>query len=194
MSDLFSPAEVTLLVTETLERLDVPYFVAGSLASIVHGMVRTTMDADIVADMRVEHVPPLVDALNDAFFMDAETLRNAISARQMANLIHRETMFKVDLYPARDDPFQRSELTRRVWQPLSADGLRGAYFATPEDTILAKLVWFRKGNDVSERQWRDVLGILKVQGERLDAGYMRRWASTLAVDDLLERAMVAARL
>jgi hypothetical protein len=77
--------------------------------------------------------------------------------------------------------------------PFSADAERFAFIASAEDTVLSKLVWYRKGNEVSEHQWRDVLGILEVQVDRLDLLYMRRWAASLDVADLLNRALVAAR-
>lgn len=187
------PGEVTLEFTEALEELGIPYFVAGSIASIVHGMVRTTMDADVVAAIGVEHVSPLAERLARAFFVDAEALQAAVAGNRQANVIHRDTMFKVDVYPMDREGYQQMELARRVRVPLSEDGERAAFIASAEDTVLSKLVWYRKGEEVSERQWRDVLGILKIQGDRLDLSYMWQWATSLGVADLLERAMVAAR-
>jgi hypothetical protein len=67
-----------------------------------------------------------------------------------------------------------------------------ALVATPEDTLLAKLEWYRSGGEVSERQWRDVLGIMMVQGNKLDLAYLRQWAKELKVSDLLERALLDA--
>ncbi|MEW6743961.1 MAG: hypothetical protein AB1486_14515 [Planctomycetota bacterium] len=68
-----------------------------------------------------------------------------------------------------------------------------AKFASPEDTVLHKILWYQKGGGVSERQWGDVLGILKVQRDQLDLGYMRHWAQSLGITELLERAIGEAR-
>jgi hypothetical protein len=190
--DLVDPGAITLLVAEVLDALEIPYFVCGSLASIVHGMIRTTLDVDIVADIRAPHVAPFVRALDELFYVDGEAIRSAVRTRASFNILHRATMFKVDVFPSRGTAFEQSELERRSREVLATDPDRAAFIATAEDTVLSKLMWFRKGNEVSERQWRDVLGIIKTQQERLDLPYLRRWAVDLGIDDLLERALVAA--
>jgi len=191
---ILDPGEVTLLVTEALDALGIPYFVAGSFASIVHGVVRTTMDADIVADIRPGQATPLADRLEADFFVDLHALHSAVAGRHHPNFIHRDSMFKVDIYPLPADDFHASELARRLRAPFSEDGSRGAYIASAEDTILSKLDWYRRGDEVSERQWRDVLGIFKVQADRLDLAYMRLWGEVLGVTDLVERALFAAAI
>ena len=133
------PIAATVQVTAVLEKLGITYCIGGSLASTIYGLVRTTQDSDLVADMHSEHVTPFVRALEGDFYVDEESIAEA-------------------------------------------------FVATAEDTLLAKLEWYRIGGEVSERQWRDVLGILKVQAGRLDLAYLRRWAIELKVEDLLERA------
>ena len=90
----------------------------------------------------------------------------------------------------------RSRVQSSVWayriEVIATDPERTAYVATAEDTILAKLEWYRMGGGVSERQWRDVLGVMKVQADRLDLAYLRQWADQLNVSDLLERALTEA--
>jgi hypothetical protein len=175
------PIAVTLLVIDALDALGVPYLIGGSLASAVHGVLRATLDTDLVAR-----------ALGGTFYVDAESIREAVLHRRSFNIIHLETMFKVDVFVVKERSFHHSQMERRMAQVIATDPDRTAYVATAEDTILAKLEWYRTGGDVSERQWRDVLGVMKVQADRLDLAYLRQWAAQLNVSDLLERAIKEA--
>lgn len=186
------PIAVTLLVIDALDALGVPYLIGGSLASAVHGVLRATMDTDLVADLRLEHAERLARALGRTFYVDAESIRDAVLHQSSFNVIHLETMFKVDVFVLKKQPFHRAQMERRVAQVIATDPERTAFVATPEDTILAKLNWYRMGGGVSDRQWRDVLGVMKVQADRLDLAYLRQWAAQLNVLDLLERALTEA--
>ncbi len=183
------PIGVTLLVIDALEALRIPYFIGGSLASTVHGVFRATVGADLVADLYLKHAEPLAQTLSGAFYVDTESIREAIRHRSNFNIIHLETMFKVDVFVLKGRPFDASQFDRRSAQVVATDPERKAYVASAEDTILAKLEWYRKGGEVSEQQWRDVLGVVKEQGDRLDYDYLRQWAIQLGVADLLERAL-----
>ena len=183
------PITITLIVTETLETLGVPYAIGGSLASALHGVMRATMDADLVADLRIEHAEPLVQVLGDDFYADLSMIQDAILRHGSFNLLHLETMFKVDLFVAKPRDFDRHQLSRRQLHLLGQDPERYAYVATAEDTILAKLEWYRLGGELSDRQWRDLTGVIKVQGDRLDRDYLRHMAVGLGVADLLEKAL-----
>jgi hypothetical protein len=181
--------EVTLKVTGEFEKLAVPYLIGGSLASTLYGMVRTTQDSDVIAEMRLEHLQPFVLALQDEFYVDEEMIAEAIQRNSSFNLIHRETMFKVDVFIPRPRPFLQSQLDRAQRQTFSLETEMSAKFASPEDTILSKLEWYRMGGEVSERQWRDIIGVLKTRAGELDLEYLRRWGTELHVGDLLERAL-----
>ena len=185
------PIEVTLKVTVIFEQLSVPYLIGGSLASTLYGMIRTTQDSDIVAEMRPEHLQPFVLALQDEFYVDDEMIAEAIQRNASFNIIHRETMFKVDVFIPRPRPFLQSQLARAQRQTFSFETEVSAKFASPEDTILSKLEWYRMGGEVSERQWRDILGVLKTRAGELDLAYLKKWAADLKVTDLLERALQA---
>ena len=186
------PLDVTLRVTQVLDDLNVPYFITGSLASALYGIARTTLDADIVADLTEEHVRPLVEALSGEFYIAEEAVRDAIRHRRSFNVIHLETMFKVDIFVSQKEGFDRSRLQRRVALAITGEEGPNAYFASLEDTILAKLAWYRKGGEISDRQWQDVVGMVRVSGERLDMEYLRVWAKRLGVDALLQQALDAA--
>ena len=127
-------------------------------------------------------------ALEPGFFVDRDTALDAVRASRAFNVFHRKGAFKFDLFPVCDD-FSRQQIARRIWVQSDIPGLQGIEFAvaSAEDTILAKLVWFRKGGEASERQWHDILGVVAVQGARLDQAYLREWADRLGVSDLLTR-------
>lgn len=183
------PIEVTLKVTDVFEKLNVAYLIGGSLASTLYGMVRTTQDSDIVAEMRLEHLRPFVAILQGEFYVDDEMIAEAIRRNSSFNIIHRETMFKVDVFIPRSRPFLQSQLARVQRQVFTFETEASANFASPEDTILSKLEWYRLGGEVSDRQWRDILGVLKTRAGELDLDYLHQWAKELKVADLLERVL-----
>lgn len=195
MSESMSEAEpiaVTLAVIAVLDALNVPYLIGGSFASSVYGMVRATMDADLLADLRPEHVAPLASALQGQFYVDEGAIHEAIRDKSSVNLIHLATMFKVDIFVPKGRPYDRAEFEHRTRRIVATAPERSAYVASAEDTILTKLEWYRLGGEVSERQWRDILGILKAQSGELDIAYLRDWAQQLGIADLLELALGAA--
>jgi hypothetical protein len=182
-------SHATLLVTKTLERLGIPYAVGGSLASSVHGVMRSTLDVDILADVRLEHIQPLVSTLSKDFYADDEMMRDAIEHQSSFNLIHYETAFKVDIFIRKSRPFDQMQLERRRMTVIATDPEQSVYVSSPEDVILSKLEWYRMAGEVSDRQWRDVLGVLKTRAGGLDLDYLHKWARELKVTDLLERAL-----
>ena len=118
---LNEPVAVTMLVIDALNALQIPYFIGGSLASSVHGVIRTTMDVDLVADLDLEHVEPLVQMLGQAFYVDAEAIKEAIRLRRSFNAIHLATMFKVDVFVCKQRPYDQAQLERRLLQTLATD-------------------------------------------------------------------------
>lgn len=179
------PIQATFHIIQVFENLNIPYFLGGSLASITHGLVRTTQDADIVADIQPEHIHSFIAQTQDNFYIDEIMVVNAIQNRASFNLIHRQSLFKVDVFISNNSPFEKSQFKRARKYTLLKDV--EAMITTAEDIILAKLVWYRQGGEVSERQWRDVLGIGKIQGDSLDIEYLKYWASELDITSLLER-------
>lgn len=186
--------DVTLRVTRALEDLGVPYYVCGSLASSFHGEARSTNDADLVAEVRPEHVASLVQELRAEFYIDDGMIRRAIARQSSFNVIHLETSHKVDVFVKKAQAYAQAALGRRVNAGLSADLRQSVWVSSAEDAVLAKLQWYKLGQCVSERQWRDVIGVMKVQGDALDVAYMRKWAEVLEVAHLLEEALHEAGL
>jgi len=175
-------------VVEAFEGLGVAYHIGGSVASSAYGFIRATIDADLIADLHLEHVRPLVKQLEAKYYIDADAVRDAIRRRSSFNAIHLDTMLKVDVFIPKTRAFDQEEL-RRTRQEVLAIGTRPFYIASPEGIILNKLEWYRMGGEVSDQQWNDILGVLKVKGTELDMTYMQRWAKALQVTDLLERAL-----
>lgn len=183
-----TPTEVLRRVVQVLDELGVAYVIGGSFASSAYGEARSTRDADLVVELRMDSVDAIASRLESDFYISRDAMREAIREHRSFNAIHLESMFKVDFFVRGESAYDREEFGRRVSRPVEELGGHTWIIKTPEDTVLRKLEWYRAGGDVSEQQWRDVLGVLAVWRGRLDEAYLDRWAATLAVGDLLEKA------
>jgi hypothetical protein len=185
-------------VVEALEQLGVAYHIGGSVASSVYGIPRTTLDVDLVADLEPEHVQPLVDGLQESYYLDRDMVSNAIQRRAFFNVIHYATMIKIVVFIPKQQSFDQIEFQRvhkeTLEEPVNTTDAYQFYLASPEDVILRKLDWYKSGGGVSERQWNDVLGVLKVQATALGHAYLRQWAAHLGLEELLDQAMEEAGL
>lgn len=175
-------------VAEVFEALGIRYYLCGSMAASYHGFYRATADADFVAAIQLHHIKPFVERLGAEFYIDAESILEAVREETSFNLLHEETLLKVDIFVLKRQPFAFEQMARREKLTAGAN-VAPIFVATAEDTVLSKLSWYRLGGEVSDRQWNDILGILKLQSDRLDRSYMAEWAKQIEVVDLLERAL-----
>jgi len=173
----------------TLKELGIPYAIVGSVASSAHGEQRATNDADFLADLRDEQAVALVARLGDEYYIDLASVRRAISHSRSFNVIELASMFKIDVFVVGGRASRQVELANARAASLGAEAPGDVMVASPEDTVVAKLQWYRKGGEVSEKQWNDVLGVLRVQRGRLDDDYLFATADEQRVRDLLDRAV-----
>ena len=183
---------VVVQVIDILEELAIPYHLGGSFASTIHGVPRQTADVDIVVDLSPEAGRELARALAGDFYLDESVVADAVSRRSSFNAIHLTTGFKVDFFVAGSRQFDRVELQRSVREQIVADPPTWAAVKSAEDIVLRKLQWFKEGGGISDRQWNDLLGVLKTQEDRLDAPYLDEWARRLGVSELLAKARAEA--
>lgn len=182
------PLSVLSQVTAIVNREGIRYVLVGSFASSIHGMYRSTADIDILADIKTEQVHSLFQALQNSFYVDEHVMREAVAQGRSFNAIHFDSVFKVDFFVAKSDDFALVQLDRRELRSISPGTDGTVYVATAEDTMLAKLQWYRSGNATSSTQWNDVVGVLATSKGNLDLKYLRAWAEKLGLNDLLEKA------
>lgn len=179
--------DVALRVAAAIESVGGAYFVGGSVASSLQGEPRSTNDIDIILELPVGRVRDFVSALGKEFEVDVDMLRDALLHGRTCNIFFLPSILKVDLFAVGATPYDAVEFSRRRAVAVNAQG-DTLVVKSPEDTILRKLLWFREGGGVSDRQWRDVVEVLRVSGGELDRAYLDSWGVRLGLAELLSRA------
>lgn len=177
--------QVAFQVLEILERFGVPYHLGGSYASAIHGIPRQTHDVDLVVDLPAGLEKKIAASLEGEFYVDEQAIARAVRQRTSFNLVHLATGVKVDLFVKGPSAFDESEFDRCVVVRIGDDPPREVFVKSAEDTVLRKLLWYRLGGEVSDRQLEDIRGIVGMQAGRLDIAYLARWADALEIRDLL---------
>lgn len=176
-------------VVAALQQLEIRHFVGGSIASSFHGATRSTMDVDLIAELREEQILPFVNSFGDEFYLSDTAVRGAVERRSCFNLIHLPSSFKVDIFVSRGRPFDDESMNRARLETLGESKSVQVPIASAEDIVISKLEWFRLTNETSERQWDDVSRLLRLLGDDADIPYLRRVARSVNIDDLLERVL-----
>ncbi|MBU4398272.1 MAG: hypothetical protein KKE86_02940 [Planctomycetes bacterium] len=181
--------EAMIPVVAALRRLGVKYYICGSLASTFYGIARTTTDVDLVAELSQSDVSAFAEAIREQYYVDEKMILDAISQKSCFKLVHLPTASMVIVYSSKDRPYDKMAMERTQENSLDDELPEARFFLpSPEDVVLSKLEWYRLGDEVSERQWRDIAGVMKVNRASLDRKYMEQWAVELGVADLLAKA------
>lgn len=180
-------AQVFHTVRRALDQAGVTYAIGGSWASSIHGEPRHTNDIDFVTNLDPRRLLAFLPALGPGFYFDTEAALAALTAGRPFNVIHQTLGYKFDFFPVVDGHGD-AELARRQAVALPTLDTELVPVISAEDTILAKLRWYRDGGEVSERQWRDIAGMFAASGEHLDRAYLERWSRTLGLSELYQRA------
>ena len=181
-------------VVLAFEKLSIPYYIGGSIASSIYGKARATMDVDMIADLKIDHISLLKQSLENQYYIDENMIADAIRTTSSFNLIHLETMIKVDVFISKNEPYEHEALQRKRKDTLEDISKVEFYFSSPEDIIIHKLQRYKLGGFVSEQQWLDVVGVIKVQSDLLDNKYLKGWSRKLGLSSLLQIAFAEAEV
>ncbi len=176
---------------DALQRTEVAHAVGGSFASSIHGIARATQDIDVIVDLPLARVKDFYEAIRGEFYVDEGAMRDAILRGMSFNVIHFESGFKFDLFIASRHPLGHEQIAHSAFTNtalLGGDPMEVPVISA-EDIVLAKLLWYRQGGEVSERQWNDLINLASVQRGRVDSAYLEQQSSRLRIADLLQRLL-----
>jgi hypothetical protein len=181
--------QVLRTIVSALDQMGIAYALRGSFASSFYGVPRNTLDADLAVVPFSGREAEFCQHFADGYYVSLPAVIEANRQRATFNMISHETGFKIDLFVEKDRTFEHSLMSRRRMVSLGHPHEFPAAMVSPEDVILLKLEleWYRLGGEISDRQWSDVLNVLRVQADQIDQDYLSRWAAQIGVLDLLDR-------
>lgn len=183
-------SELLAFLIQVFERLGLDYLITGSVATSYYGEPRFTNDIDVVVELTTKDISKFCRSFpREDFYLSADAVRTAVRERRQFNVLHPATGLKVDVFVMKETAFDQSRHSRR--QHLKIDEGLTAWFASPEDVILKKLVYYKEGG--SEKHIRDILGVLKIQGNSIDLDYLAHWAVQLGLLDLWQDVLAQAQ-
>ena len=176
-------------LVKALDDTSIAYFIGGSIASSAYGLARATMDVDMIVNLKPFQIQSFVKMLKEEYYVDIEMIAQAVNNKSSFNILHLPTMLKIDFFILKEQPYSIKSFERRVLNTLddSEDSIK-VFLCSPEDIIISKLDWFRLSNETSERQWLDILGVIKVQKDNLNRKYLKHWTEQLNLLELLQKA------
>ena len=168
--------EILKVVCQRLDKTGIHYMITGSIAANFYAVPRMTRDVDIVIEIRKEDTPRIIEAFKDDFYVDQDSVVEAIERRSMFNIIHNESVFKVDFIIRKESAYRELEFQRR--RRVEVEGV-SLWVVTPEDLILSKLFWAK--DSLAELQLGDVRNLLSNLKD-LDKGYLEKWVRDLGLE------------
>jgi hypothetical protein len=180
---------LTQRLHQQFEQLGIPYYLGDELAAAIWGEPRVTQDADIIIQFQPEQLDWLISALEtEGFYCPPAAVEEVrLGVGKTISITQTQTLDNADLIAMKDEPFEQSQMSRRI---LIEDLGASFWVCTAEDIILQRLLWSRRSR--SEKQWRQVLGVLKAQAEILDYNYLADWAEQLNQSEWLRQAFLEA--
>lgn len=180
--------DVAVLASELFESLGIPHAIGGSIASTYYAEWRLTNDVDVAVALRADQVDRLVERAASHFLVEKSFVLEAVLAKGLFTMVERSQYVKLDVYVRERAGFFASQLARARLAPLRRNPPGSAWIVSHEDIVLQKLLWYEQGGRVSEQQWRDVLGVLRVWRGRLALEYLDEWSRSLGLVELLAEA------
>jgi len=175
------PEDLLRHARDVCDRLQLTYLVVGSTATIAYGEPRFTNDIDIVLDLPTDRIAEFCSSFpTDDFYISRTAVEQAVHRNLQFNVIHPASGLKIDFIVLSESAFDQSRIERRRQLPVLSSG--SVWFASPEDVILKKMVYHKEGS--SDKHLRDIAGVLRIQGERIDRDYVTNWADKMDVADI----------